>query len=57
MSPDELAREVLDAHVPRQAGHKLSFIGIGASGRPEAAGRHHREILRERFAAKTPNDE
>jgi hypothetical protein len=56
ITPDELARELLDANLPAPGGHKLSFIGIGASSGHEATGRNHREIIRDAYAKKTARD-
>jgi hypothetical protein len=53
VSPDELAAEVLDAHVP---GRRPRFIGIGHSGGGESVAERHREIIREHYADKTASD-
>lgn len=53
VSPDELAAEVLDAHVPGQ--RHFSFAGVGASGQTDVSERHE-EIIRESYRRKTSED-
>lgn len=54
MTLEQLAVEVIQGWFPRSP--SVSFIGIGASGDRSAAGRGHREALRQAFRDRPARD-
>lgn len=50
VSPDQVAAEVLGAHLPRRPKRPLTFIGLGRSGRHDLSERA-KEIRRAEFGA------
>ena len=50
VSPDQVATEVLEAHLPRAAKRPFTFIGLGRSGRHDLSERA-KDVRRAEFEA------
>jgi predicted transcriptional regulator len=53
LSPEQVALEAIQAQVPPR--RRLSFSGIGSSGKADIA-RRHKQVIAEALAAKTAKD-